>query len=225
MVITLIAGFISLIGSITANEVTPEELEKWFNNDSMDPPNYSYVNEGELVFLKDKPQKTIHHHTSLMVIEEASLHNGWVKMRQCHENMDVFSQVQIVFKKDRVRDIKVSSAINIEKAWVEGSTIQLVNVKKNASICLEGFSKALSINDDGSYTLHNGPFMRRFLDGYYPMHVSLDVVYQGTGLKMVDISPVIQDGFSLNSNSEQLDVDAWFEGKLRTKIKFRIESL
>jgi hypothetical protein len=225
LVVTLIAGFISLVGSLMANEVTPEELEKWFNSDTMEPPNYSYVNEGELVFLKIKPQKAIHHHSSSMIIEENSLNDGWVKMRQCHKNMDIFAEVQIVFKPGRVKNVKVSSAVNIERAWVEGATVQLVNVKKDASICLEGYSKALTINDDGSYTLHNGPFMRRFLDGYYPMHVSLDVKYQGTGLKMDDISPVIQDGFTLQSNKEQLDVDAWFEGKLRTKIRFSIESL
>ena len=225
IVITLVAGMLSLFGSSIANEITPEELEKWFNSDTLDPPNYSYVNEGELVFLKTKPKKSIHHHSSLMIIEEKSLNDGWVKMRQCHNNMDVFGEVQIVFKPGRVKQMKVSSAINIEKAWVEGSTIQLVNVQKDASICLEGYSKALTMNDDGSYTLHNGPFMRRFLDGYYPMHVSLDVMYQGTGLKMDDISPDIQDGFTLTSNKEQLDVDAWFEGKLRTKIRFSVETL
>ncbi|MFV1982787.1 MAG: hypothetical protein ACC657_04540 [Thiohalomonadales bacterium] len=221
----LITSLISLIGSLTANEVTPEELEKWFNSDTLDPPNYTYVNEGELVFLKIKPQKSIHHHSSLMIIEEESLNDGWVKMRQCHKNMDVFSKVQIVFKSDRVKDIKVSSIKNIEKAWVEGSSVQMENVQKDASICLVGYTKALTMNDDGTYTLHNGPFMRRFLDGYYPMHVSLDVQYQGTGLKMDEISPVIQDGFSLDSKSEHLDVDAWFEGKLRTKIKFSLENL
>ncbi len=221
----LMAGMVSLFGSSIANEVTPEELEKWFNSDTLDPPNYTYVNEGELVFLKIKPEKSVHHHSSLMIIEEKSLNDGWVKMRQCHNNMDVFGEVQIVFKPGRVKQMKVSSAINIEKAWVEGSTIQLVNVQKDASICLEGYSKALTMNDDGSYTLHNGPFMRRFLDGYYPMHVSLDVKYQGTGLKMDEISPGIQDGFTLNSNEEQLGVDAWFEGKLRTKIRFSIETL
>lgn len=224
-IFVIVVGFISLLGSLTANEITPEELERWFNNDSMDPPNYTYVNEGELVFLKTKPQKTIHHHYNFMIIEENSLNDGWVRMRQCHTNMDVFSQVQIVFKSDRVKDIKVSSTKNIEKAWVEGSSIQLVNVRKDASICLEGFTKALIINDDGSYTLHNGPFMRRFLDGYYPMHVSLGVKYQGTGLKMDDISPEIQDGFTLKRNNEQLDVDAWFEGQLRTKIRFSVEAL
>lgn len=221
----LVTGFISLVGSLMANEVTPEELEKWFNSDTLDPPNYTYVNEGELVFLKFKPEKTIHHHSSLMIIEEKSLNDGWVKMRQCHKNMDIFSEVQIVFKAGRVKNVKVISAVNIDRAWVEDSTVQLVNVKKDARICIEGYSKALTMNDDGSYTLHNGPFMRRFLDGYYPMHVSLDVKYQGTGLKMDDISPAIQDGFTLNSDKEQLDVDAWFEGKLRTKIRFSIETL
>jgi len=223
--IVLIASFVGLVGSLTANEVTPEELERWFNSDSLDPPNYTYVNEGELVFLKEKPQKSIHHHYSQMIILENSLKDGWVKMRQCHNNMDVFSQVQIVFKSGVVKDIKVSNSKNIGKAWVEGATVQLEDVMKGASICIEGFSKALTMNDDGSYTLHNGPFMRRFLDGYYPMHVSLDVEYQGTGLKLDEISPIIQDGFHLNSNRVRLGVDAWFEGKLRTKIRFSLETL
>ncbi len=210
-----------------ANEVSPEELERWFSSDEFGPPRYStgQVNDGILQFLDNKPEKPVHHHRNSLKIYPRSLEDGWVKMDQCHYNMDQIERAEVVFREGRVRELRVVSSRNIERAWVEDNTIQIKGVKIDAQLCLAGWTRALLINEDGSYTLHNGPYMRRFLDGYFPMHVSMDVTFSGTGLKFVDISPVAQDGFKVTQQNDELSYDAWFKGRLKTRINFSADIL
>ena len=89
----------------------------------------------------------------------------------------------------KVKQIKIVSSKNIEQAWIEGNSVQLINISEKAELCVEAVSRALIANKDGSFSLRNGPFMRRFLDGYYPMHVSMQVLYSGTGLQLASVSP------------------------------------
>ena len=129
-----------------------------------------------------------------------------------------FLLVLALYHRKRVRNIKITKAVNIGKAWVERNSVQLRDVKKNAQLCVEADSKALSRNADGSYTLKNGPFMRRFLDGFFPMRVSMDLQLPKT-VKFLSIHPQQQHGFRVNSSIKGVHFDAWFEGKLNTKIK------
>ena len=78
------------------------------------------------------------------------------------------------------------SSGNIEQSWVEDNTVQLRNVQENARLCVQAWTRALKSNGDGSYSLRNGPFMRRFLDGYYPMRVSMQIDYASSGLQLID---------------------------------------
>jgi hypothetical protein len=75
-------------------------------------------------------------------------------------------------------------------------------------------------NADGTYHVNNGPFMRRFFDGYYPMHVSMEVLLQTDRLRYLDITPVEQEGFKVTADRHQVKFDVWFEGRLRTLIRF-----
>ena len=106
---------------IGGDEISEEELERWFNSDNFDPPRYTReVNEGALVFLAAPNKKAeLHHHHNNMTIFPRSLQDGWVMMEQCHSNIDRVAAAQIVFDKDRVRDIRVTRYHNMEKAWVE----------------------------------------------------------------------------------------------------------
>lgn len=208
--------------SLSAKEVSQAELEKWFNSDELHPPSYQTedVNEGELVFLAQIPSTAIHHHQNILVIDSESLSSGWVRLQQCHYNLDQVSRIQITFRKDKVKQIQVVSSKNIDQAWVEGNTVQLRNVKNNARLCVEALTRALTVNDDGSFSLRSGPFMRRFLDGYYPMHVSMQVLYPGTGLQLASVSPVSQQGFEIRTVPDQVSYEAWFEGRLKTEMRF-----
>lgn len=203
---------------IQAAEYTREQLDEWFFDDA--DMQASQVNEGELVFLAAPPDKQIHHHSNRLIIDDQSLRDGWVKVEQCHENLDAVSRVEVVFSKDRIRALALKNFSNIGKAWVEKSSVQLQNVGQDARLCITAESRALKVNKDGSFTLTNGPFMRRFLDGYYPMRVSMDVDLQTTGLHFAGINPHTQQGFRVWTRDRSVHFDAWFEGRLKTEIRF-----
>jgi hypothetical protein len=73
--------------------------------------------------------------------------------------------------------------------------------------------------EEGVYELQNGPFMRRFLDGYYPMRVSLEIEYPSR-LTLADYTPATQPGFSVSTTPGQVVAEAVFEGQLRTRFRF-----
>lgn len=209
-----------------ANEFTEEDLERWFNSDNFEPPrSTSEVNEGRLVFIRRPQKDSLHHHHNNMTIVPRSLEDGWVRMEQCHTNLDKVPAAQIVFAKDRIRDITLVSFRHMGKAWVEGPTVQMTDIRDKARLCMRAWSRALFINDDGSYSLRNGPFMRRFLDGYYPIRVSMVIDFAGTGLRPTLVSPAEQEGFNIWRKNHRIGFDAVFEGKLRTEFSFEVETL
>ena len=121
------------------------------------------VNEGELQVLDEPPEAAAHLHQNRLMITRQSLEDGWVTMYQCHSNMDKVSASQIVYNRDRIRNIKVLSSQNIGSARVEGHTVQMKDIAAESKICISADKKALSY-DKGRYYLKLGPFMRRFLD-------------------------------------------------------------
>ena len=62
--------------------------------------------------------------------------------------------------------------------------------------------------------------MRRFLDGYYPMRVSLKIQYPTQRLQLVKYSPLPQAGLTLLVSEGDIRFDAWFEGRLHTQLEF-----
>ncbi len=178
------------------------------------------VNEGSLVFLDHLPLKPVHHHHNAIQISEGSLEDGWTVLTQCHENLDRVPATQIVFNPERIRNLQVVKARNVGRAWVEGPSVQLRDVDANAEVCLRADARALRNHGDGTYTLMNGPFMRRFLDGYYPMRVSMSVKLLTQRIRFVDIDPAPQTGFRVWELADGVNYDAWFEGRLFTVIRF-----
>lgn len=196
---------------------TPAE-EAWLNDDS--DIMAVYVNEGELTFLKPANSFDGHRHENDIVIHASSLDDGWVTLRQCHENLDKIDRIQIVYNPHRVKDIEIIEIRGIEEAWVKDASVQLRNVGEHAKVCIRSNSLALEPNDDGSYSLHNGPFMRRFLDGYYPMHVTVSVSLPEDYLSFDRITPQQQPGLVVKQCNDCVRFDAWFEGRLNTELRF-----
>ena len=209
----------------SSDEITAEELERWFNSDSMEPPRYKEVNEGQLVFLANNHDASLHHHHNSLTIYPDSLKDGWIRLEQCHRNIDKVPAAQILFKEGRVKNIRITRQENIGKAWVEETSVQMEDIKAEAVLCIQANSHSLIHNADGSFSLRNGPFMRRFLDGYYPIRVSLDVNFSQTNLVLTNFTPKIQSGFQLVQNHGSLHVDTVFEGKLQTEFQFRLQEL
>ena len=46
------------------------------------------VNEGDLDFIPGPSQGVVHHHRSRIFISDTSLLDGWVRLEQCHVNLD-----------------------------------------------------------------------------------------------------------------------------------------
>ncbi|MFN3785978.1 MAG: hypothetical protein ACK4RS_03965 [Thiothrix sp.] len=67
----------------------------------------------------------------------------------------------------------------------------------------------------------NGPYRRKFLDGYDPMHVSMQVDYPQDLLTVTAITPTVQTGFNVTQEDGKLAYDTIFEGELRTAIRFK----
>ncbi len=196
-----------------------EALEKWFETDTSEPP--VVINEGQLDFLATAPTgEVLHHHQNKVKITAESLEDGWAQLEQCHDNLDQAAAMQITFRDGYIRDMKITEQRNIGKAWVEGSSLQLSKVGADARICLQASTRALRIQDDGSYALLNGPYMRKFLDGYYPMQVSMQIEYPADLLKVAAITPAAQTGFTVLQQHGSVGFDALFEGELRTSIQF-----
>lgn len=178
------------------------------------------VNEGQLHFLARLPDKPVHHHRNEIVISEDSLGNGWVELRQCHHHLDAVGRSQIVFHREHTRALRILETWAIDESWVEGHTIQLSGTGSGAHICLAAESRALSIQPDGTYLLRNGPYLRRFLDGYYPIRVSMRVTLRVGSVRFLGSTPAPQVGFKVWQTGNEVHYDAQFEGRLTTQLRF-----
>lgn len=178
------------------------------------------VNEGSLHFLQPPLAKRVHHHQNAFRIDAESLKSGWVHLSQCHDNLDAVPRAEITFREGFARDLKLDSFSNIESAWIEGASVQLINVQPGARLCLSVQTRALRNTGNGYFNLYSGPYMRKFLDGYYPMRVTLDIEYPPQLLKLIDISPPEQPGFKQMESPGSIQLDAVFEGVLLTLIQF-----
>jgi hypothetical protein len=179
------------------------------------------VNEGQLHFLTTAPARPVHHHQNRIRIDAASLASGWVGLAQCHDHLDAVPRTQITFREGFVRDLKIEVASGIETAWTEGASVQLKNVAPGARLCLSAQTRALRSVGQGAFNLLNGPYMRKFLDGYYPMRVTLEVDYPQQALGVTAVSPPPQPGLTVVERPGSIKLDALFEGELRTLIEFR----
>ncbi len=206
---------LTMLWGLTAT-AAPDD-DSWWRNQPVERA--LAVNEGELVFLDQPPGKPVHHHANKVSITRASLRDGWAHLEQCHENLDAVAELQIVFNPERVRKLVVRKVRNVGHAWVEGASVQLTNVGHNALVCLSAETRSLRILGDGLYELRSGPFMRRFLDGYYPIHVTFDIDYPKE-IDLVDASPDAQPGVALTLKPQHIRLDTWFEGRLTTRFRF-----
>ena len=211
----LLTGLLLLSFVLPAMAATENE-EEWF----ADEESTESVNEGELRFLETAPDPAVLHSESRIRITSASLESGWVDLLQCYRNLDAVPKVEVVFDYREMRGLAVVAKRGVGKAEVSGQSVQLEDVSKQASLCIEAQVRNLYRQADGSYVLRNGPYMRKFLDGYYPFRVSLEVNYPQELVRFVRVSPGVQPGFRVETAPGLIGFDAWFEGRLSTRIHF-----
>ena len=178
------------------------------------------VNEGRLRFLEHPPQQPVHHHSNRIRITRSSLADGWVALEQCHNHLDAVPASQILYHPERIRAIRILSSEGIGVSRVQDHSVQLQDVGDGARLCLQAESRALRQLPEGALLLQNGPYMRRFLDGYYPMRVSLEIRYPADLLRLERREPETQPGFRLRERPGLIEADTWFEGRLFTRFTF-----
>lgn len=178
------------------------------------------INGGELHFLTHVPADAgiLHHQIKHITILPDSLKTGWVAVRQCHFDLDAVPALQVVFGKGLVRALTITRADHIGRAWIDGDTVQLADVRPHAVLCLRSENHVLRhFPRSNRYLLVSGPFMRRFLDGYFPMRVDVDVDYP-RALTLAHIDP---PGMSVSQQEQgRLKLNAVFEGRLMIGVQF-----
>jgi hypothetical protein len=180
----------------------------------------STINEGELEFLANPPEKPVHTHHNQIFLKPTSLEDGWAALYQCHTHLDPVPAAQIVFHTERIRQLQVDQFTGIGSATVDGASVQLEAVDPGAKICLSAESRVVVPQPGSGFQVRNGPFMRSFLDGYYPMHVMLEISLPPGRWTLARSEPAPQPGFVVSYGEGKVRVDAWFSGQLRTRFYF-----
>lgn len=177
------------------------------------------VNLGELEFLSTRPEGRVPRMENQIHVTAASLDNGWAFLEQCHYDLDAVPATQVVYNQDRVRSIEITRSESIENATVVDNTVQLENVEQNAVLCVKNETQAVESVED-QFIVRSGPFMRRFLDGFYPMDITLTISWDEGLLALRETTPPAQPGFAVDEQNNAVVIDALFEGRLNTELAF-----
>ncbi len=210
--------------SALAQELSDEVLEQWLESGDQAPPYEKQGGSEALKFIYPPPDKPLPASHTLLELTEVSIESGWVNVEQCHTELDPVPDAEVIYQFRQMRNLRVTEAKGIEQFWIEGQSVQLKNIGRGARLCLSLEAQILNQTDSGDYRLHYGPFQRRFLDSYFPMHVSLKVDYSRTLLTYGAIMPVVTEGFSVVQEGKRIAIDAWFRGKLTIALEFHTES-
>jgi hypothetical protein len=205
--------------SATQDRHEAQDLEQWFVDESA--PQVPQT-EGQLMFLQPAPDPPVLHSHTTMVISDTSLADGWARLSQCYEGLDAVPEAEVVYRYREMRGLQVRSATNIGKVVPGEQSVQLFNVGQTASLCVGFGARLVHLQADGSLVIRHGPYHRKFLDGYFPMHVSLEVLYPSSRLSFLRTSPEAQPGFELDVMEGRIRIESWFAGKLSVAVYFSV---
>lgn len=178
------------------------------------------VNEGQLVFLTDPPAKPVLHSKNTFTLTQNSIDFGWVILEQCYSHLDKVPDMEIVYRYKQMTGLELISSQNITDIQMTDRSAVLKQVGDMAEICIRALVRNFYQNPDKTFSLVNGPYHRRFLDGYYPYHLSLTVNFTGLDLRLIRTIPARQAGFEALISHQSLSIDTLFEGKLNTELVF-----
>jgi len=175
------------------------------------------VNGGQLNWLTEAETLGQYGLENSLTVTPSSLSDGWVQFTQCHNNLDPIRKIVVQYNAKNTRALKLKSAEKIESVSIEEDSraAVLMGVEKQARVCISGESKSLEETADG-YLVKRGPYMRKFLDGYYPMALKETIKWPQTHLKLNTTNMQTQPGqrydYSVQANT--LIAEYWFEGRL-----------
>jgi hypothetical protein len=209
-VILVLAGWLCVAGA--AEDGWPEA----------DPAvDTSGVNEGELAFLAAMPARRVLRTRNYLTVTPDSLASGWVALAQCQSDLDPVPAVEVVYRYHGIRGLRIVSHTGMDAAVVKDNSVQLTGVRPGGEVCIAAEVQVLKPDSGGGFRLQSGPFHRRFLDGYYPLHLAYRVEWPAGRLQLELITPGAQQGFAVSSGPDFVQVDALFEGQLTIELKFK----
>ena len=206
--------------SSTAQSLSEEELDRWFEDDEQSEPYQKRGGSEQLEFIAPDTTQRIPFSQTRLTLSPQGIQTGWTSIVQCHDGLDAVPDAEVVYSFRLMRGLRVTEARHIGRAWVEGQSVQLKDVGKGARLCVEMEAKLLARQSDGRYRLRYGPFQRRFLDSYFPLHVALEVRYPAAQLSLDEITPAPGEGYTLKRGENRINLDAWFRGKLTFELLF-----
>jgi hypothetical protein len=83
------------VASSQADSQADKDWETYWPDDDSDRI-IDAINEGGLNFLDKLPETPVHHHHNTFIIQKSSIETGWIKLLQCHQNLDTLQHAQIV---------------------------------------------------------------------------------------------------------------------------------
>ncbi len=214
-IIATICGL--LLPLMLAAADTPAQ-ENWLDDDS--ESRALQVNEGQLNFISPIENRSILHSDTHLWITPESMQTGWIKMRQCYRHLDRVSRTDVVYAYREMINFKVTKAKHIAQFRVKSHSVELEDVGKGAELCVRANVRILNRLSSKTFGMINGPYHRKFLDGYYPYHVSLTVHYPAGELQLEQVAPAPGNGFYVTQQTGTLSIESWFEGELRIELEF-----
>ncbi len=177
--------------------------------------------EGQIKFLKERPDPGAYSYESRVKITAASLESGSVQIATCHYQLDPIRKVVIVFNPNRIQAIVVKSVDGMASAEVKNNQVVLTDVERGASICIDLQSKALDQVGAGQYRLNAGPLMRRYLDGYLPMAAKIRVDWPTNMLTVEKTAPSEKEGIQVVQGNDGVQLNMIFAGKMTAQIDLK----
>jgi hypothetical protein len=177
--------------------------------------------EGQIKYLKERPDPGAYSYESRVKITPASLESGSVQIATCHYQLDPIRKVVIVFNPNRIQAIAVKSVEKMASAEVKNNQVVLTDVERGASICIDLQSKALDQVGAGQYRLNAGPLMRRYLDGYLPMAAKIRVDWPSNMLTVEKTTPSEKEGIQVVQGNDGVQLDMIFAGKMTAQIDLK----
>lgn len=175
------------------------------------------VTGNELRFLATRPDPQGYWYESRVTLDADSLATGLVQLHTCHHRLDPTHRIVIAFNRERVQQIAVASAEGVGSAEVVDQRVELKDVKRGGSVCVQLTSRALDTTDTG-WRLHAGPLMRRYLDGYLPMQAKLSFGWPKGLLALARTEPQAQPGVVLTQADDGAQLDITFAGRMRATL-------
>jgi hypothetical protein len=219
LILGFVLGVVPYTNAQPPSSIADQQLESMFEDDFEEKA--LQVNEGELEFLATPPvDKPIHTVINTITITGSSLETEWVTLHQCHKNLDAVAESEIVYQYKQMRNLRIEHYYGMDKAWIENQSVQMKDIEKGATLCVLADVRILRPNSNGGYSLRNGPYFRKYLDGYYPFHVQLNINYPKSSLSLKSTQPKRQRGFDVEEDNGSLKMNAWFEGKLMVEAQF-----